>query len=183
MSRILLGLVLELPLPSRQVSLHLVTVVRALLDFLYLAQFPSHTNDTITHLDSLLTCFHDHKDIFIDLRICQHFNLPKIHSLSHYIQSICLFGTTDNYNTEQTKQLHIELMKYAFRATNRKDVPHQMVMWVEWHEKVQDHVAFIKWQQEQVDVVCAGQCARESRGTERGEEAEWDQECAQARAG
>ncbi|KAF8261794.1 hypothetical protein EI94DRAFT_1525433, partial [Lactarius quietus] len=145
MSQILLGLVLEFPLPSGQVSPHLVTIVCALLDFLYLAQFPSHTNDTITCLNSSLTHFHDHKDVFIDLGICQHFNLPKIHSLSHYIQSIHLFGTTDNYNTEQTEQLYIELMKYAFCATNHKDVPRQMVMWVDCREKVQDHATFIKW--------------------------------------
>ncbi|KAF8270612.1 hypothetical protein EI94DRAFT_1698703 [Lactarius quietus] len=155
MSQILLGLILELPLPGRQVLRCLVTIVHALLDFLYLAQFPSHTNNTITHLDSSLTHFHDHKDVFINLRICQHFNLPKIHSLSHYIQSICLFGTTDNYNMEQTEQLHIELMKYAFRATNHKDIPRQMVVWVECCKKVQDHTAFIKWWQEQVDASSA----------------------------
>jgi hypothetical protein len=28
------------------------------------------------------------------------FNIPKIHSLQHYVASIKLFGATDNYNTE-----------------------------------------------------------------------------------
>ncbi|KAN0141530.1 hypothetical protein V8E53_000775 [Lactarius tabidus] len=54
MSRLLLGLILGLPLPSGQVSPRLISAVRALLDFLYLAQLPSHTSNTITCLDDSL---------------------------------------------------------------------------------------------------------------------------------
>ncbi|KAF8266477.1 hypothetical protein EI94DRAFT_1803081 [Lactarius quietus] len=95
MSRLLLGLVLDLPLPGGQVSQRLITAVRALLDFLFLAQFQSHTTHTITHLETVLTRFHDNKEVFMDLGVRDHFNLPKIHSMGHYIPSICLFGTTD----------------------------------------------------------------------------------------
>ena len=147
MSRLLLGLVLDLPLPSGQISPRLITAVRALLDFLFLAQFPSHTAETIARLDAALARFHDNKDIFVDLGIRDHFNLPKLHSLIHYTPSIRLFGTTDSYNTEQTERLHIDLTKDAYRASNRKDEYSQMTMWLERREKVQDHSAFIKWRQ------------------------------------
>jgi hypothetical protein len=48
-----------------------------------------------------------------------------------------LFGTMDNYNTEQTERLHIDFAKDAYRATNRKNEYMQMTAWLEHHEKVQ----------------------------------------------
>ena len=147
MSRLLLGLVLDLPLPGGRVSPRLITSVRALLDFLFLAQFPSHTSHTIARLEASLGRFHNNKDVFIDLGIRDHFNLPKLHSLVHYTPSIRLFGTTDSYNTEQTERLHIDLTKDAYRASNRKNEYGQMTAWLERREKVQDHSAFIKWRQ------------------------------------
>jgi hypothetical protein len=147
MSRLLLGLILDLPLPGGQVSPRLVTAVCALLDFLFLAQFPSHTSSTLARLEESLARFHDNKDIFIDLGICHHFNMPKIHSMIHYTPSIRLFGTTDNYNTEQTERLHIDIAKDGYRASNCKDEYSQMTTWLGRREKVQDHSAFIKWRQ------------------------------------
>jgi hypothetical protein len=108
MSCILLGLVMDLPVPNRQVSpQQIIAVVHAVLNFLFLAQLPSHMISTLTCLDDTLTCFHDNKDVFIDLGIRRHFNMPKIHSLIHYSTSIRLFGTADNYNTKQMERLHL----------------------------------------------------------------------------
>jgi hypothetical protein len=61
--------------------------------------------------------------------------------------TICLFGTTDNYNMEQTKHLHIEFLKKAYDVTNQKDEYPQMTTWVRCCEKVQAHTACVKWQQ------------------------------------
>ncbi|KAI9448874.1 hypothetical protein BJY52DRAFT_1206479 [Lactarius psammicola] len=144
---LLLGLIVDLPVPNGQVSPRITTVVRVLLDFLYLAQFPSQTSTTITCLEDSLSRFHNNKDIFIDLGVRDHFNIPKIHSLIHYSPSIRLFGTTDNYNTEQTERLHIDFTKDAYRATNHKDEYSQMTTWLERHKKVQLHSMFVKWWQ------------------------------------
>ena len=127
--------------------------MRALLDFLYLAQLPSHTTDTIRRLEDTLESFHQNKDVFIDLGVCDHFNVPKVHSLLHYGLSIVLFGTTDNYNTEQTERLHIDFTKDAYRATNRKDELKQMTTWLERRKRVQHHAAFVNWRQQQVHPV------------------------------
>ena len=148
MCRILLGLIVDQPLPSGQAPSQLVRAVRALLDFLYLAQLPSHTSDTLRRLEDSLANFHTNKSIFVDLGIREHFNIPKIHSLIHYAASITLFGTTDNYNTEQMERLHINLAKDAYRATNRKDEYSQMTTWLERREKVQQHLVVIKQRQE-----------------------------------
>ena len=145
--RVLLGLIIGLPLPGGQASSHVVRAVRALLDFLYLSQLPSHTTDTLRRLQDSLALFHDNKAVFVDLGTRRHFNFPKLHSLLHYVSSIMLFGTTDNYNTEQTERLHIDFAKDAYRATNRKDEYKQMTVWLERREKVQQHVASIRRQQ------------------------------------
>jgi hypothetical protein len=147
MCRILLGLVVDLPLPEGQSPVRLIRAVRALLDFLYLAQYPSHTANSLSRLDDALSRFHDNKDIFVDLGARTHFNFPKLHSLIHYVSSIVLFGTTDNYNTEQSERLHIDFAKDAYRATNHKDEYPQMTAWLERREKIQRHAAYIQRQQ------------------------------------
>ena len=148
MCRVLLGLILDLPLPSGQVPSRVIKATRALLDFLYLAQYPSHTMETLQCLYNSLARFHENKTVFIDLGTRKDFNIPKLHSLMHYATSILLFGTTDNYNTEQTERLHIDLAKNAYRATNHKDEYMQMSTWLERREKVHHHAAFLKRQQE-----------------------------------
>lgn len=145
MCRILLGLVIDLPCPPGVSSTRLLRAVRSLLDFLYIAQFPSHTTETLDYLKDALDTFHDNKSVFIDLGIRTNFNLPKLHSLQHYFDSIRMFGTTDNYNTEYTERLHIDLAKEAYRATNHKDEYPQMTIWLERREKVFRHQLFIDW--------------------------------------
>ncbi|KAL0957368.1 hypothetical protein HGRIS_001170 [Hohenbuehelia grisea] len=56
-----------------------------------------------------------------------------------------LFGTTDNYSTETTERLHIDLAKEAYRATNRKDEYGQMTLWLERCEKVLQHSDYVRW--------------------------------------
>ena len=84
---------------------------RALLDCLYLAQYPSHDDDSLQHMEDALTLFHNHKQVFISLRIREHFNIPKFHSLLHYMDCIKMYGTMDNYNIEAFERLHIDLAK------------------------------------------------------------------------
>ncbi|KAF7340673.1 hypothetical protein MSAN_02095300 [Mycena sanguinolenta] len=125
-SRFLLSLVVDVQLPEGHSPSKLVAAVRGILDFVYLAQYPMHTSETLAHLENALQRFHDNKTIFVDLGIRNDFNLPKLHSCRHYIMYIKLFGTTDNYNTEYTERLHIDLAKDAYRSTNFKDEFPQM---------------------------------------------------------
>jgi len=148
MCAILLGLIVDLPIPGGHDSSRILNAARSLLDFLYLAQFQSHTSKTIAKLEESLATFHEFKEVFIDFGAREHFNIPKLHSLSHYATSIQLFGTTDNYNTEQSERLHIDLTKNAYRATNHKDEYAQMTVWLERREKLQRHLAFINWKQQ-----------------------------------
>jgi hypothetical protein len=148
MCLILLGLVADLPVPGGFDSTRVIRAVRALMDFTFLAQYESHTSDTLCSLEESLARFHENKQVFIDFKVRGNFNLPKLHSLSHYALSIRLFGSTDNYNTEQSERLHIDLTKDAYRATNRKDEYSQMTKWLERREKVLGHATFIACRQQ-----------------------------------
>jgi hypothetical protein len=148
MSRFLLGLILDLPVPNGQVSPWILAAAHALLDFLYLAQLPSHSSHTLARMEESLSRFHNNKEVLVDLGIHDHFKIPKLHSLIHYTPSIRLFGTTDNYNTEQTERLHIKFPKLGYDATNHKDEYYQMTTWTERRKKVQLHSSFIKWWQQ-----------------------------------
>ncbi|KAI0372511.1 hypothetical protein BV20DRAFT_1034577 [Pilatotrama ljubarskyi] len=151
--RILLGLIVGLPLSGGVSPICLVRAVHAILDFLNLAQYPAHTTATLRLLKHSLQRFHANKGMFVDLGIRAHFKIkiPKLHSLEHYIPSIILFGTTDNYDTQYTEQLHIDFAKEAYRATNFKDEFPQMTLWLERREKILRHEAFIVWRLANLD--------------------------------
>lgn len=155
-ARILLGLIIGIPLPGRVSSAPLIRATRAMLDVLYLAQYPTHTTDTLRLLKQALTAFHANKHIFITLGIRDNFHFPKLHSLDHYLRSIELFGTTDNYDTQYSERLHIDFTKDAYRATNKKDEMWQMTVWLERKEKIEHHEVHIKWRLEQALSSTAG---------------------------
>ncbi|KAG2118643.1 hypothetical protein DEU56DRAFT_974831 [Suillus clintonianus] len=143
--RFLLGIIIDIRLPNRLAPSRLIRAIRGLLDFLYLAQYPCHSSETLTLLTEALDLFHNNKQIFVDLGIRNNFNLPKLHAGRHYMSMIQTFGTTDNYNTEYTERLHIDLAKDAYRATNHKDEFVQMTQWLERKEKIARHERHVMW--------------------------------------
>ncbi|KAI0040586.1 hypothetical protein FA95DRAFT_1502597 [Auriscalpium vulgare] len=124
-----------------------IRATRALLDFLYIAQYQSHSEETIGYLQDALDTFHKNKKIFLELeaRTGGHFNIPKLHALQHYVDCIRAFGSTDNCNTEATERLHINYAKEAYRATNKKDYLPQMILWLERQDKMAMFDAHIQW--------------------------------------
>lgn len=148
MARILLGLVADMKLKNGGSSVQLVRAVRVLLDFLYLAQYPVHTTKTLALLEDALRRFHENKSIFVTLKIRKHWKLPKLHFLKHYVTLIKWLGTTDNFNTEYTERLHIDLAKDAYAATNHKDEFYQMTLWLERKEKILHFSQYVTWRQQ-----------------------------------
>jgi len=141
--RFLLGITIDISLPRGLSSSRLIRATRGMLDFLYITQYPIHTRETLDLLDEALQMYHNNRDIFIDLGIRTDFNFPKDHFNNHYRELIELYGTADNFNTEYTERLHIDLAKDAFRATNSKDEYPQMTLWLERRESVLLHDKFI----------------------------------------
>jgi hypothetical protein len=122
-----------------------LTAVCGILDFIYYAQYRTHTDETLAHMHAALTSFHASKRIFIDLRVHEHFNIPKIHSMIHYIDAIRFLGTADGFNTELPERLHINLAKRAYHASNCCDYVMQMTTWLQRQESIHIQDAYIRW--------------------------------------
>lgn len=61
---------------------------RTLLDFIYYANFSTHSTKTLKYMEAALMEFDKYKDQFIRLGQPLHFNIPKFHSIRHYVESI-----------------------------------------------------------------------------------------------
>jgi hypothetical protein len=144
-ARILLGLIIDMRLPDGSSTIRIVKAVRAMLDFLYLAQYPVQSTDTLRLLHNALERFHHNKQVFVDLGIREDFELPKLHFVKHYVALIKSLGTPDNYNTEYTERLHIDYAKNAYAATNHRDEFSQMTIWLGQKEKILRHDKHIQW--------------------------------------
>ncbi|KAE9394162.1 hypothetical protein BT96DRAFT_958870 [Gymnopus androsaceus JB14] len=131
MGRILLGCLVGSSMPKCA-----VTAIRSILDFIYLAQYATYDNDTLCYMTDALECWHKNKSCFIDLNIHADLNIPKSHSLQHYVEAIRFFGTTDNYNTEMFKHFHIDFSKKGWQASNKRDEFPQMTCWLSHQENV-----------------------------------------------
>ncbi|KAL0568561.1 hypothetical protein V5O48_013420, partial [Marasmius crinis-equi] len=149
MCTFLLNLLIDAPNISPSQSKRVLSATRALLDFLYMANYPIHSDDSLQELEASLATFHENKEVFIELGVRQNFNLPKLHSLCHYTRAIKLYGSCDNYNTETTERLHIDFAKDAYRASNRKDEYSQMTKWLERREKMVHHANYLEWKRAQ----------------------------------
>ncbi|KAK0498186.1 hypothetical protein EDD18DRAFT_1350811 [Armillaria luteobubalina] len=129
-----------------------ILAVCEVIDFIYLISLQSQMSMTLSLLHDALDHFHDHKHIFIQLeaRTQDHFNIPKIHSMEHYKDVICLFGSADGYNTEAPERLHINYTKDTYCAMNCKDYMQQMLWWLQHQEAVDCFTKYLEWARQMV---------------------------------
>jgi Plavaka transposase len=127
------------------VNEQVLTVIRAVIDFIYFSQLHSHTTKTLSSLRQSLETFHRHKNIFIELGIREHFNIPKLHNIQHYIDAIYSLGSADGYNTELPERLHIDYAKTAYLASNKRDFVEQMAIWLQRQEAILLRSAYLAW--------------------------------------
>ncbi|KAF8881119.1 hypothetical protein BD779DRAFT_1675607 [Infundibulicybe gibba] len=124
-----------------------IHAARAVVDFIFYSSLQSHTTKSLAALKQALDDFHKYKDIFIKLeaRVPPHFNIPKIHSMEHYLALILQFGRADGFNTESPERLHIDYAKNAYRASNKKDYTIQMTRWLQRQEAVDRFTWYLEW--------------------------------------
>jgi hypothetical protein len=85
MEKVFLGILSGLAEPG------LICVIHATLDFIYYAHFEAHTLDSLQKLDEAWVIFHENLQYFVDMGVCKscdNFNIPKLHLMQHYINSI-----------------------------------------------------------------------------------------------
>ncbi|KLO14426.1 hypothetical protein SCHPADRAFT_927923 [Schizopora paradoxa] len=121
---------------------------KALLDFLEYARLQVQTTTTLRAMDVALGRFHKYKDVFVEKGIRDHFNIPKVHALVHYVAKIKRLGTNDGFNTEATERLHIGMAKEAYRASNRRDYHAQMTRHLSRLESLELFGEYLAWKKE-----------------------------------
>jgi hypothetical protein len=84
--------------------------------------------------------------------------MGKQPKLLHYVESICLFGSTDNYNSEMFECLHIDFAKHGWQASNKRDEFPQMISWLSRQEKIDSFNSYL-----------SGSIVIESSGPESGQ--------------
>ncbi|KAJ7481268.1 hypothetical protein B0H11DRAFT_1670191, partial [Mycena galericulata] len=119
--------------------------VRGVLDFIHYAHFETHTNASLAKLEAAWRLFHANKDVFITNGVRKHFNIPKIHSMQHYVDLIRAKGTADGYNTELSERLHIDCAKLGYAASSKKDYIIQMTRWLMRREAVHRFASYLQW--------------------------------------
>lgn len=125
---------------------------RAAMECIYLAQLP-------TQSDRSLRAYRAAYDQFMEDRwgwvqngtrkgkdnVIPHFHIPKMHVIRHLVEHIRLKGSADNYSTETMEHLHIDMVKDAYRASNRREWKEQTVRWLTRREKIRDFEAWMMW--------------------------------------
>ncbi|KAH9955208.1 hypothetical protein BGW80DRAFT_1439559 [Lactifluus volemus] len=98
-----------------------------------------------TVLRTAVATFHENKHVFVEAGIRVDFNIPKIHSMMHYHDSIETHGSLDGYNTESPERLHIEFAKDAYHASNKRQYVSQMTTWLSCQEAITRFDAYVEW--------------------------------------
>lgn len=129
-----------------------ILACRSLIHFIHLAQYTSHDEETLHYMETELNNWHRYRGFFITSGVRQDFNIPKFHSLLHYVDSIRWLGTTDNYNTEMFERLHIDFAKLGWRASNKRDHFPQMIKWLGRQERVAYFDFYKSWMEEEIEL-------------------------------
>ena len=143
MQRIFAGLLVGAVQPA------VLKTTTAAINFIYYAQFQVHTSKSLDAMANSLKVFHENKDIFIQAGVRDHFNIPKFHSMVHYIEAIKSRGSADGFNSESPERLHIDFAKEGYRASNKKDYVKQMTVWLGRQEAIARFGAYLDYLSQQ----------------------------------
>lgn len=115
---------------------------RAIMDFIYIAQFDVQSTITISHLQDALACFHANK-IYISRAGVRdgpqrlgEFNINKIELMQNVAPAIPEVGSLPQFSSEQIEHCHISMAKIPYRATNKKDHEEQVCRNLDRQEKI-----------------------------------------------
>jgi hypothetical protein len=118
-----------LPAIEGHVPDEMVQAMRALLDFCYIARRDVHDTHSLKALSDALERFHLHREIFRTTGIrTDGFNLPRQHSLVHYVKLIRAFGAPNGLCSSITESKHIKAVKEPWRRSSRFEALIQMLV-------------------------------------------------------
>jgi hypothetical protein len=118
-----------LPAIEGHVPDEMVKAMRAFLDFCYIARRDMHDTHSLAALDDALQRFHHHREIFRASGVrAEGFNLPRQHSLIHYLKMIRAYGAPNGLCSSITESKHIKAVKEPWRRSSRFEALSQMLL-------------------------------------------------------
>ncbi|KAG1860754.1 hypothetical protein F4604DRAFT_1588345 [Suillus subluteus] len=104
-----------------------IHAVRAMIDFIYLAQNPLHTESSIASMTQALRDFHDNKQAILDAEARQgksgakdDFFIPKLELMQSFTRAISHVGTLMQWTADVSERLLITHCKHPFERTSRQ---------------------------------------------------------------
>ncbi|KAG1765674.1 hypothetical protein EDD22DRAFT_1014434 [Suillus occidentalis] len=104
-----------------------IHAIRALIDFIYLAQNPVHSPDSLKSMAQALSDFHSFKDAIIDAEARrgkggakEDFYIPKLELLQSFCSTVERLGSLMQFSADVTERLLITHCKDLFVRTSRQ---------------------------------------------------------------
>ena len=147
LERVFLGVIAG----HKNVSDGILKAIRAVLDFIYLAQYNSHSTTTLEYLQNALQTFHKYKQDIADSGVRNgqrqkgEFHIPKIELMQHVGRLVTLLGSAPQFSSEQTERCHIDMAKEPYKATNRKAHAEQMCRFLDRRERTRLFSVLTSW--------------------------------------
>ncbi|KAN0101069.1 hypothetical protein V8E55_001053 [Tylopilus felleus] len=122
-----------------------VTAIHCIVDFIYQAQSPVHTDTTIVSMQAALNEFHARKNTIVEagarkgkLGVKTDFYIPKLELLQSFTDIIRNSGAIIQYTTDVSERLLITHCKQPFMRTNKqvKDFSEQVVRILDHEDKM-----------------------------------------------
>ena len=113
------------PLLKTGAGLAAMHCTQAILDFVMLTSYTLHNKQTLSYMTAALEHLDKLKPVF--KKSCPlnqetqepHFNFPKLHEMSLYIEYFCLFRSAQGFDTSYSEAAHKTLVKVFFNRTNK----------------------------------------------------------------
>ena len=93
--------------------------VRSFIDFTYMAESKSHSDETVGYMEGFLNQFLSQKSALCPEE--DRWGYIKMHMLYHYGQYVKEKGTLDGSDSSHMESQHKEDAKLPFRASNKVD--------------------------------------------------------------
>ena len=107
----------------------MIQAIRAFLEFCYIVRRNVLDTKSLDELEDALNRYHKYRTIFQECGVRPDgFNLPRQHSLLHYLQLIREFGAPNGLCSSITESKHIKAVKQPWRRSSRFNALGQMLL-------------------------------------------------------
>ena len=135
----------------KSITPRIMKAFRSMMDFIYIAQYESHSSETLRYLRDALLGFHGSKIALSKAGVRDgkrrkgRFNIRKVEMLQHVSRLVEWLGSAPQFSTEQTERCHITMAKIPYEASNKKVYDSQICRFLDRNERVMLFSAYQTW--------------------------------------